>query len=311
MDYKDLLKEGVKCLRNKEFEKAVELLEFNNVVNYSTKSHEIYFSALFNYINHQKTLGESFEEPFAKLQKLVLDSETPEKVFGLTFSTITKSKLTKRYKILALLFHPDKGLCSGETFTKIQGAYQELGESLEKGIRNEDFHYKTFAKPTSHFDDYKEFKDFKDNSQSSNEVCCGLNPFLIFSLCPMLMLLFISLYSSFNVFSRKFSLEKTFLFTKEMYSKNYGVQYWVDPGENEQDADIETYVEEEYMEKLVAECQSRFMRKAYLMELGENSDSPQSDKYFYLAGLVDISACEILESLNFNINNLFVVYFYA
>jgi hypothetical protein len=79
MEYKDLLKEGVKCLRNKEFEKAVELLEFNNVVNNSTKSHEIYFSALFNYINHQKTLGESIEEPFAKLRKLVLDNKTQKK----------------------------------------------------------------------------------------------------------------------------------------------------------------------------------------------------------------------------------------
>ena len=265
MNQKNNFKEGLHFLRENNYKKAVKYLELSYNTYYSPKKHEALFSALLLYIKHLKSNNLPTDMPLMKLESLISISETPEQVIGLAFSTITKPKLTKKFKLLALLFHPDKSFSSKDTFIKIHNAYNELQNSLESSKPQKYSEYQSKPQKYSEYqsNEYNSYSEYQSNEHNSyseyqeshkdhnsysqyqefrkemnnerynystkyyggGEVCCGINPFLVFSLFPMAMLFFLSIYSTFDIFSKNYSFQPTIMFNTAAVSSKYGISF--------------------------------------------------------------------------------------
>lgn len=275
------LKIGLKYLRAKNYEKATEYLSANHIFRMNSQSYEALFSALISHSLFLKESRKSRTDIIEKLEYLINTGKSPYETIGLPYSTLTKAKLIKRYKILTFLFCPD----SDEAFLKINTAYASLQGFLN--TQNSDFR---FTEANSDCGDLWNFYDDKE------EACCGVNPFLIFSLFPMGMLFFVSVYSSFEMVGKDFSLYPTSFFTKSMVSSKYKVTYWIYPEDIDRIKNIEVQAEAQWVIELIGLCQLQSYKKMQFAENALVSDGETMNKYFTMANQVDMSSCDILDS---------------
>ena len=286
----DYLKIGLKYLRSKNYAKALEYLELNYSIDSSHQSFEALYSTLLSHILTLKNQNTPFDSSLEKLECLILSSQTPEEILGFTFSTITKQKLTKKFKVLALLFHPDKtnNKTSGDTFVKINEAYSQL----QSPQNTQDF--TNFAYERSRSSEY--IYTTRDSTYYKREdVCCGINPFLVFSLVLMVMLLILSIYSAYELIGHSFAFQPTVLFTKSVISSRYGITFWISPQDIDNVEEIEIDAENEWVQETISQCQMQTNRKNYFMEIALSSEGDMMTRYYYLANQLDMSSCEILK----------------
>jgi Domain of unknown function (DUF1977)/DnaJ domain len=251
------------------------------------------FSKLLSTVLNTNSSCSSYQEVLEELEVMIYCSNSPQQALGL--KKITKSSLKRHYKTLALLFHPDKNPKSSETFVIINNAYQTLQNYLEN--------FETSSKPHKNPNNHNKIPKYPDYDYNptycEEEYCFGLNPFLVFSLFPIAMLFFISLFASLGIFNKKYSLEKTILFSKQVLSSKYKIEYWINPENAEDLIQIDAEVEAEWVQSLVNDCQMNGNRKEHLISMALNAQEEVMRDYYYLAGQIDLSSCYLLENLNF------------
>lgn len=198
-------------------------------------------------------------------------SSKAKEVLGFSYSTINKSKLAKRYKFLALIFHPDKHPENSEYFIRAKSAYDELSSANFKDP--EQPHKKFFYERTPAEFEY------------ADECFCNMNPFLLCSFFPMMMLFFISIYSAFDGFTFGYSTERTLRYTQCAESSKYNIAFCYSPEDIDNFVEIEKLVEQDWLDGLTRTCELQLNRALYL--------DPEAKTFFP----VDLTSCETLKSL--------------
>lgn len=276
MEIGEVYQQGILFLKDKNYLKAVHMFELVFNIERDPQSYEALFSALISLITELRGQNKDFKIELNKLTELMHFGSDPKMVLGFSYSTLNKSKLNKRYKFLALILHPDKSPENSEFFIKVKAAYDQLiSGDFEKSEPN--------AK--------KFFYERTPAEYEYNDECfCNLNPFLICSFFPMMMLFFISIYSTFDGFTYGYSFEKTLRYTQCTETRKYNVTFCYSPEDLEYFPEIEKKAEQDWMESLARVCEIQLNRATYL--------NPESNSYYP----VNLTTCEILKSLESNKN---------
>ena len=160
---------GLLYLKNKEYGNAVECFKNQYEIDYSSQSYEAFYSSIILQINYLKSNQQPFDYYKQILEFFIMESNSYEQAFGFTYSTITKAKLSKKFKILALLFHPDKSNTAKEVFIKIKETYNSLLQDLESNKKRNfpDFNQKNLPKKS----EKENFENNENYEDSFEEVC--------------------------------------------------------------------------------------------------------------------------------------------
>lgn len=271
MESEEFYQRGLLYLKDKNYSHAVKMFGIVFGVERDMQSFEALYSALIASISESRADNKDYKPELEKIKVLMNFSSTAKEVLGFSYSTINKSKLTKRYKFLALIFHPDKHPENSEYFIKAKSAYDELNSA--------DF--KNIEQPYKKFFNERTAAEFEYN----DECFCSMNPFLLCSFFPMMMLLFISIYSAFDGFNYGYSNERTLRYTQCTESSKYNIAFCFSPEDVEYFDEIEKLVEQEWLDSLARTCEMQQNRAIHF--------DPEARTFFP----VDLTSCEILKSL--------------
>lgn len=299
MDLTQLYNQGLNSLKHRNFPEAIKTFDYIHKTSPCARIHEVLFSSILSQISELRSKSLETLELSTKLKDLITTSSNDREKLGFAFSTVTKSKVSKRFKLLALVFHPDKGSQDAEVFVLVKAAYENL---LAQGFDNQAPRGKDFFSDgqTKEFNDLNRF--FKDNdpvdefNESLFEQGISFNPFLIFSLLPMIMLLGISVYSVIG--DSGYSFERTLKYSRCVDSSKLAVRFCYSPEDVEFLPEIEIKAEEEWIDLQRQLCNSQLYRKQNLIISYDDEDEEQREVLKKKLASLDMSACEILSSLN-------------
>ena len=271
MEIGEVYQEGIIFLKEKKYLKAVSMFEMVFKIEGDPQSFEALFSSLISLITELRAQNQDFTPELKKLKSLMQHANAPKEVLGFSYSTLTKSKLTKRFKFLALLFHPDKTPENSDYFIQLKAAYDQL---ISMDFDNPEPHTKKFF-----------YQRTPAEFEYNDECFCNLNPFLLCSFFPMMMLFFISIYSTFDGFTYGYSFEKTLRYTQCTETRKYNISFCYSPEDLEFYTEIEKRAEQDWLESLARICEVQLNRASYL--------NPESLSHYP----VNLTSCEILKSL--------------
>ena len=299
MDLTQLYDQGLTSLKLRNFPEAVQAFDYLYKASPSPRVHEVLYSSILGQVSELRSQNLDTIETCNRLRDLITSSSTDREKLGFAFSTVTKAKISKRFKLLALVFHPDKGSQDAEVFVSVKAAYEGL---VARGFdcqapRAKDFYSDGQRKE---FNDLNRF--FKDNdldeelNESLFEQGISFNPFLIFSLLPMIMLLGISIYSV--VGDSGYSFERTLKYSRCVDSARLGVRFCYSPEDVDLVGEIEAKAEEDWIDLQRQLCSSQLYRKQNLIISYDSDDEEQKEILKRKLSSLDMSACEILSQLN-------------
>ncbi|CAG9330685.1 unnamed protein product [Blepharisma stoltei] len=243
--------------------------------------------------------------------------------------------IKKAYKKLALKLHPDKNQHpkATEAFKKVNRAFSCLSDETKRRTYDQTGHEETpqsgvpqnfdtmfaehifqeffgesffmprggFHYTNVHFPNGNAYYQQRGQNQQ-NRQRQGYLPLL--QLMPVILLLLISVISTYQSQGDYFSFHPTREYSYEKYTRNLNVKYYVEPSyarELRQDMSelqrLESQVEKTYLGQLKRECSNAKEKKSILLNKAKYYSGRSSSYYKEMAEGVDMWSCEKLQEL--------------